>query len=131
MPADVYHRSEPGRCCMGGHDSPSMISDGCDDASVAKKKSSPCPDQAVPSFKSFASKLAVIASRKPALFDLARSISWGAVILSAAKAAVISERHKITSRCIAHTTIQSRTAVKKSRHGGSARGSRPQSLSNE
>src|SRR5437868_8142614 len=65
---------------------PSMTSDGCEDASVAKKKSEPRLLQAVPSFKFLASKLAVMASRRPALLDLARSINCGAVNFSEANA---------------------------------------------
>ena len=52
-----------------------MSSEGCEGACVAKKKSGPWPAQAVPSFRSLASKVAVIASRRPALLDFARSIS--------------------------------------------------------
>src|SRR5450432_1916694 len=83
MRAAAYQRSEPDRCCICGPGVSSMTSSGCAVASVAKKKSGPRPAQAVPSFSSLASKLAVIASRRPPLLDLARSINCGADSFSA------------------------------------------------
>ena len=68
-----------------------MIREGCEGACVAKKKSGPWPAQAVPSLRSLASKLAGIASRRFALLDFARSISCGAVSLSAAITGAIKQ----------------------------------------
>src|SRR6266849_9300347 len=86
MRAGAYQKSEPAKCCMGGPETPSITSDGWEGASTAKKKSGPRPAQAVPSLRSLASKLAEIASRRPALLDLARSISCWADFFSAANA---------------------------------------------
>src|ERR1700730_3516692 len=68
-----------------------MTRDGCEGASMAKKKSGPRPTQAVPSFRSLALKVAVIASRRPARLDLASSINCGAVIFSAAIAGAMTQ----------------------------------------
>src|SRR5690242_4733244 len=86
MCADAYQKSESARCCIGVDEALSITSDGCEAACVAKKKSAPRPAQAVPSAKSLAVKVVAIASRKPELLDLARSISCGADLLSAADA---------------------------------------------
>src|ERR1700730_15859247 len=84
MLAGVYHRSEPDRCCICGPEASSMTREGCEGASMAKKKSGPRPAQAVPSFRSLPLKVAVIASRRPAGLDLASAINCGAFIFSAA-----------------------------------------------
>src|SRR5260370_10787500 len=86
MRAGAYQRVEPANCCNCGPGAPSMTSDGCEGASVAKKKSGPRPAQAVPSLRSLGSKVAVMASRKLGLFDLASSINCGAVNFSSANA---------------------------------------------
>src|SRR6266852_1222621 len=86
MCAGAYQKSEPVRCCIDNPEAPSITSDGCEGDWTAKKKSGPRPAQAVPSIRSLASKLAVIASRRPALLDFARSISCGADLFSAANA---------------------------------------------
>jgi hypothetical protein len=67
----------------------SITNMGCEAASVAKKKSGPCPAHAVPSLRSFGSKLSVIADRKSTLLDFASSTNSIAVFLSAAQADAI------------------------------------------
>src|SRR5437879_9886442 len=79
MRAEAYQSVEPANCRNCGPGTPSMTSDGCEGASVAKKKSGPWPTQAVPSLRSLGSKVAVMASRRLGLLDLASSINWGAV----------------------------------------------------
>src|ERR1022692_2087872 len=72
-----------------------MKSAGFEGASLAKKKSGPRAIQAVPSFRSLASKLAVIASRRLGLFDLASSMSCVALDFSVATAGAISNRTRM------------------------------------
>src|SRR5260370_33162750 len=67
-----------------------MNSEGSEAASVVKKKSGPRPAHAVPSLRSLASKVVMIASRRPAGFELARLINCGADIFSVARAEVVS-----------------------------------------
>src|SRR5712692_6625794 len=110
MRAGAYQKSEPAKCCMGGPETPSITSDGWEGASTAKKKSGPRPAQAVPSLRSLASKLAEIASRRPPLLDLARSISCGADLFSAAKAEAIRQIDSNTSLPI-RSLIYSGTTV--------------------
>src|SRR5712692_2445587 len=107
MRALAYQRSEPANCCILGPAAASMTSAGFEGASVAKKKSAPRLIQALPSLRSLASKVAVIASRRFGLFALASSISSRAVDFSAARAghgqALISKKvtnANIHGRCI-------------------------------
>src|SRR6266480_3666847 len=68
-----------------------MRSVGSEAASVAKKKSEPCPAHAVPSFNSLASNVASTADRKSAELDLAISISCRADFFSAPRAGPIRQ----------------------------------------
>src|SRR5260370_8920281 len=104
MRAGAYQRVEPANRCNCGPGAPSMTSDGCEDASVAKKKSGPRPAHAVPSLRSLGSKVAVMASRRLGLLDLASSINWGAVNFSAASADVTRASEQSASRDPKHTT---------------------------
>ena len=69
-----------------------MTSDGWDEVSRTKKKSASRPDQAVPSARSLASNVAVMAARRPRLWECARSISCGAELFSAD--ATVSKQNK-------------------------------------
>ena len=73
-----------GNCVIAGPAASSMISVGVEAASTAKKKSGPCPAQAVPSFRSLASKLASMLARSSGLCALASAINSGAPSFSAA-----------------------------------------------
>jgi hypothetical protein len=84
MWAGAYQSEEPGKFCIGGPDFLSMKSSGFAGASVAKKKPGPRAIHAVPSFSSLASRVAVMASRRPGLFDLASAMNWVASDFSAA-----------------------------------------------
>src|SRR5258706_11260991 len=70
----------------------STDNDGSEAAWVTKKKSGPRPAHAVPSLSSLASKLAVMAARRPGEFELAKLINLGAESFSAAKAEVMRRR---------------------------------------
>src|ERR1017187_5830701 len=72
--------------CIGRAAASSITSEGADADSMAKKNCGPRPAQAVPAFRSFASKLALMAPLKPELCECARAINSGAVSLSAAHA---------------------------------------------
>ena len=86
-----YQKSEPARCCIEGPGPPSIKSEGSEGACTAKKKSDPWPAHAVPSVRVLRSKVAVIASRRAALLDFARSISCVAELLSAANADALKQ----------------------------------------
>ena len=86
MCAGAYQKSESARCCNGGPEALSITSEGWEGDWTAKKKSGPRPAQAVPSFRSLASKLAAIASCRPPMLDFARSISCRADFFSVANA---------------------------------------------
>src|SRR6266478_590282 len=81
MRAGAYQKSEPAKCCMGGPETPSITSDGWE-----------------------------VASRRPPLLDLARSISCGADLFSAAKAEAIRQIDSNTSLPI-RSLIYSGTTV--------------------
>src|SRR5271156_5427137 len=86
MRAAAYQISDPEIFSTGGPAMPSMNISGFVPASVAKKNSGPDAIQAVPSFNSFPSSVATIASRNPGLFALAISINCTALDFSAAAA---------------------------------------------
>src|SRR5215831_6037481 len=92
MRAGVYQRSDPENCCIWGPGEPSITSWGFGWLWTAKKKSGPWPAQAVPSFRSLASKVEGMASRKLGLADFASSMSSVAVSLSAAGAGDVSDK---------------------------------------
>src|SRR5262245_48324793 len=83
MRADAYQRFEPASGCIVGPAESSIINCGLLATSNAKKKSGPRPTQAVPSCKSFASKVVVIASCNLGPAVLVSSTSCVAFILSA------------------------------------------------
>src|SRR5450755_3045011 len=109
MCAAAYQRSEPASGCIRGPGASSMKSEGCDGACVAKKKSGPWPAQAVPSLRSFVSKVLVTASRRPGLLDLARSINCGADIFSAAMAGIARQSNRRASFHMAEILYRART----------------------
>src|SRR5215469_5268232 len=102
MRAEAYQRSDPARCCMRGPGAPSIINCGSEATLVAKKKSGPCPLQAVPSFNSFESKVAVMAFCSPGELDLVSSMSCVAVSLSTAKA---REQNRLSAIPIARARL--------------------------
>src|SRR4051812_20872381 len=75
MRAGAYQRLVPASAVIAGPEASSMNNSGFAAASVAKKKSVPCPTQAVPSFRSLASKVALIAEANPGLDALAMAIN--------------------------------------------------------
>src|SRR5262245_59880291 len=95
MRAAAYHRPEPASGCITGPAVSSMISCGLAVASTTKKKSGPRPAQAVPSFKSLASNVVVIASCSFALDAFVRSVSCAAFILSAAETLAVVSAQKL------------------------------------
>src|SRR6266446_5307803 len=105
MRAGAYQRVEPANCCNCGPGASSMTSDGCEGASVVKKKSGPRPAQAVPSLRSLGSKVDAMASRRVGLLDLASSISFGAVNFSAPTADTAKASEHSTSR---HAKLKNR-----------------------
>src|SRR5580704_13951411 len=94
MRAAAYQRSEPVRCCICDSAPSSMTRNGCVAASIAKKKSGPWPAQAVPSFRSLASKVAVIAFCRPEGLDFASSINCRADNLSTAYPGATRQRER-------------------------------------
>src|SRR5215467_2862007 len=105
MCAATYQRSEPASGCICGPGTSSISSSGLDVACKAKKKSGPRPAHAVPSFKSLASKVDAIDSRKEGLADFANSISCFAFIFAGAEIQELAKK-KSAKQQKARSTIK-------------------------
>src|SRR6266498_1779736 len=111
MRATAYHRLVDDTLRISGPGVSSMNNPGFDAASVAKKKSGPCPSQALPEASLFESKLETIASRRLGLAEFAISMSSlrvdfgrGDALLSAAKSTPLNECIDNTRHTILRTS---------------------------